>query len=169
MDATNRTSGVQEVRYWGMPDELWARIEPLLPPGKPHPLGCHKSRVDNRRAMDAIFFVLRTGCQWNALRATGICSSSAAHRRFQEWTQAGVFEQLWTLGLQAYDDLQAIEWAYQAMDGAMTKAPLGGEKDGTEPDRPQQAGGEAQRGGGRSWGTAGRRRRRRQSQRPFAG
>ena len=35
--------------------------------------------------MDAIFFVLRTGCQWNALNATGICSSSSAHRRFQEW------------------------------------------------------------------------------------
>jgi putative transposase len=32
--------------------------------------------------MDAIFFVLRTGCQWNALHETGICSSSSAHRRF---------------------------------------------------------------------------------------
>ena len=42
--------------------------------------------------MDAIFFVLRNGCQWNALNATAICSSSSAHRRFQEWTQAGVFE-----------------------------------------------------------------------------
>jgi transposase len=40
--------------------------------------------------MDAIFFVLRTGCQWNALNDTGICSSSAAHRRFQEWAEAGV-------------------------------------------------------------------------------
>src|SRR5579862_450498 len=128
MDATNRTSGVAEPRYWGMPDELWARIEPLLPPGKPHPLGCHRPRVDNRRAMDAIFFVLRTGAQWNSLRATGICSSSSAHRRFQEWTRAGVFEQLWALGLEAYDELAGIQWAYQAMDGAMTKAPLGGGK-----------------------------------------
>jgi transposase len=40
--------------------------------------------------MDAIFFVLRTGCQWNALDATGICTSSSAHRRFMEWTEAGV-------------------------------------------------------------------------------
>ena len=39
--------------------------------------------------MDAIFFVLRTGCQWNALRETTICSSSSAHRRFQEWVQPG--------------------------------------------------------------------------------
>jgi transposase len=164
MDSTNRTSGVAEVRYWGMPDALWERIAPLLPPRPPHPLGCHRPRVDDRRAMDAIFFVLRTGCQWNALRATGICSSSAAHRRFQEWTQAGVFDQLWALGLQAYDELQQIEWAYQAMDGAMTKAPLGGEKDGAEPDRSRQAGHEAQPLGGRAWGAPGRRRRRRQPQ-----
>ena len=60
---------------WRIPDALWERIEPLLPPRPPHPLGCHNPRVDDRRAMDAIFFVLRTGCQWNALNATGICSS----------------------------------------------------------------------------------------------
>src|ERR1051325_9177166 len=100
---------------WRIPDALWERIVPLLPPRKSHPLGCHRPRVDDRRAMDAIFFVLRTGCQWNALRATGICSSSSAHRRFQEWTAAGVFEQLWALGLQEYDELRQIEWAYQAM------------------------------------------------------
>jgi transposase len=166
MDATTRTSGVEAPRYWGMPDALWERIAPLLPSGKPHPLGCHRRRVDNRRAMDAIFFVLRTGCQWNALRATGICSSSSAHRRFQEWTQAGVFARLWGLGLQEYDELQGIEWAYQAMDGAMTKAPLGGGKDGTQPDRPPQTGDEAQPPGGRPWGSPGRRRRRREPQRP---
>src|SRR5450432_691850 len=163
MDATNRTSGVQEPRYWGMPDALWDRIQPLLPPRPPHPLGCHRPRVDDRRAMDAIFFVLRTGCQWNALRATGICSSSSAHRRFQEWTKAGVFEQLWALGLQEYDEMQEIQWAYQAMDGAMTKAPLGGEKDRTQSNRPGQAGDEAQHPGGRPWGAPGRQRRRRQS------
>ncbi len=162
MDATNRTSGVAEPRYWGLPDALWERIAPLVPAPPPHPLGCHRPRVDDRRAMDAIFFVLRTGCQWNALRATGICSSSAAHRRFQEWTQAGVFEQLWALGLQEYDELQQIQWAYQAMDGAMTKAPLGGEKDGAEPNRPWQAGHQTQPAGGRPWGAPGRRRRGRQ-------
>jgi hypothetical protein len=40
-----------------------AQIEPLLPPRKPHPLGCHNPRVSDRAAMDAILFVLRTGCQ----------------------------------------------------------------------------------------------------------
>jgi transposase len=89
--------------------------------------------------MDAIFFVLRTGCQWNALNATGICSSSAAHRRFQEWTAAGVFVTLWAQGLEEYDALKGLDWEWLAMDGAMTKAPLGGERTGKNPtDRGKQ-------------------------------
>ena len=125
---------------WRIPDGLWEQLEPLLPAGKPHPLGCHNPRVDNRKAMDAIFFVLRTGCQWNALNATGICSSSSAHRRFQEWTEAGVFRRLWEQGLAAYDDLVGLDWAWLAMDGAMTKAPLGGGENRSQSDRPGQAG-----------------------------
>ena len=129
----------EKVRRDGhLPDELWECIQPLLPPRKPHPLGCHRPRVDDRRAMDAIFFVLRTGCQWNALQDTGLCSSSSAHRRFQEWAAAGVFLALWKHGLAAYDALQGIDWEWLAMDGAMTKAPLGGEKSRQESDRPRE-------------------------------
>jgi transposase len=97
---------------WRIPDELWVKVQPLLPPGKPHPLGCHRPRVDNRKAMDAIFYRLRTGCQWKSLDATGICSSSTAHRRFQEWTQAGVFKQLWARGLLDYDELKGLDWEW---------------------------------------------------------
>ena len=88
---------------WRIPEEVWARMEPLLPEPPPHPLGCHNPRVPDREAMNAILFVHRTGCQWNALNGTGICSSSSAHRRFQEWEQAGVFAELWRRGLVAYD------------------------------------------------------------------
>jgi transposase len=123
-------------RSWRITDELWEKIEPLLPAGKPHPLGCHNPPVDKRRAMEAILFVMRTGCQWNALNETGICSSSSAHRRFQEWTEAGVFRKMWALGLKTYDALKGIEWEWQSMDGAMTKAPLGGEKNRAESDGP---------------------------------
>jgi putative transposase len=118
---------------WRIPDPLWERILPLLPARKPHPLGCHNPRVEDRKAMDAIFFVLRTGCQWNALNATGICSSSSAHRRFQEWVAAEVFARLWTTGLEEYDVLKGIDREWLAMDGAMTKAPLGGESTGKDP------------------------------------
>lgn len=128
---------------WRIPESLWGRIEPLLPARKSHPLGCHNPRVDDRRAMDAIFFVLRTGCQWNALNATGICTSSSAHRRFQEWAKAGVFRELWRLGLLECDELGGVDWEWLCIDGAMTKAPLGGEKDGAQPDRPGQVGDQA--------------------------
>ena len=140
-------------RAWRIPDELWERIQPLLPPRKPHPLGCHRPRVDDRKAMDAIFFVLRTGCQWNALNETGICSSSSAHRRFQEWTAAAVFLELWQRGLMDYEVLKGIDWEWLAMDGAMTKAPLGGETGGQEPDRPRQERHKAQRAHRRRWRT----------------
>src|SRR5215204_308619 len=104
---TLRKTTKQRVRDdgWRLPDVLWAKIEPLLPARPKHPLGCHNPRVPDRAAMDAIFFVLRTGCQWNALNVTGICSSSSAHRRFVEWAEAGVFQEFWRQGLLAYDEV----------------------------------------------------------------
>src|SRR4051794_14820215 len=118
---------------WRLPDELWARMEPLLPPRPRHPLGCHNPRVPDRKAMDAIFFVLRTGCHWNALNVTGICSSSSAHRRFQEWTAAGAFVTLWAQGLGEHDALKGLGWEWLSMAGAMSKARLGGERTAKSP------------------------------------
>jgi transposase len=123
---------------WRIPDVLWAQIEPLIPPGKEHPLGCHNPRVPDRNAMNGILFVLRTGCQWNALNATGICSSSSAHRRFVEWTEAGVLRQAWVRALADYEEFVGVDWRWLSMDAAMTKAPLGGEKNGAQPHRPRQ-------------------------------
>jgi transposase len=142
---------------WRISDALWAQIEPLLPPPPSHRWGGHRPRVDNRRAMDAIFFVARTGCQWNALNATGICSSSSAHRRFQEWTEAGVFQRLWAAALVAYDAALGIEWLWQAMDGAMGKAPLGGKSDRAQSHGPWQRRRQTQRAHGRSGRPAGTR------------
>ncbi len=114
-------------------DELWAKIEPLLPASPPHPLGCHNPRVPDRKAMNGIFFVLKTGCQWQALDSTGICNHSSAHRRFQEWQKAGLFEAIWAIGLDQYDELKGINWRWQSLDGALTKAPLGGKKNRAKP------------------------------------
>jgi putative transposase len=124
-----------------MPDWLWQRIEPLIPePVDRHPLGCHRPPVPNRAAMDATLLVLRTGIQWNALDATRLCSSSSAHRRFQEWERAGVFAENWRQGLLEYDKTLleydktvGIDWEWLAADGAITKAPLDGEKTGPNP------------------------------------
>src|ERR1017187_5944066 len=108
---------------WRMPDWLWEQVEPLLPPRPFHPLGTHRPRVPDRDAMDAILLVLRTG----------ICSSSSAHRRFQEWERAGVFAEIWRQGLLEYDKVVGIDWEWLAADGAMSKAPLGGPKTGPNP------------------------------------
>lgn len=133
---------------WKISNKLWEQIEVLLPPPKPHPLGCHRPRIPDRNAMNGILFVLRTGCQWSALDATGICKHSSAHRRFTEWAEAGVFEQFWKKGLFKYDDLKGIDWRWLSMDGAMTKSPLGGEKNRQKPygqsknrDKTEHAGG----------------------------
>jgi transposase len=127
-----------------MSDALWERMAPLLPAPKVHPLGCHRPRVPNRAAMDAILLVLRTGMQWNALDGTGLCSCSSAYRRFREWMDAGVFAAFWRMGLLEYDELKGIDWSWLALDGAMTKAPLGGEKNRSQPMRPRQRGRQAQ-------------------------
>src|SRR5438067_12185690 len=73
-------------------DELWALMEPLLAEHQnTHRFGGGRPRVPDRQCADGIFFVLRTGCQWNALSATGICPSSTAHDRFQAWAEDGFF------------------------------------------------------------------------------
>lgn len=114
---------------FSIPDELWERIQPLLPVERPKPKG-GRPRIEDRRAMTAIFYVLRTGIQWKALpREMG--AASTVHDRFQDWREQGVFQRMWEAGLQAYDEAKGIEWTWQAVDGAMTKAPLGGKRNGT--------------------------------------
>ena len=126
-------------------DELWSRIEAVLPVRvNTHPLGGGRPPADDRNCMNAILFVLRTGCQWNALNATGICPSSTAHDRFQQWVEEGVFATLWEAGLMEYEECKGIDWSWQSMDGAMTKAPLGGEKNRAQSLRPRQRGRQAQ-------------------------
>lgn len=126
-----------------LPDAFWALAQAVLPPPRQDKKAPGRPRMPDRQALTAIFYVLRTGCQWNALpRSLG--ASSTVHDRFQEWRAAGVFERLWPLALAQYDDLVGIEWEWQAMDGAMTKAPLGGKRDRAEPDRPREAGHEAE-------------------------
>ena len=108
-------------------------LEPLIPEHvNTHRFGGGRPRVPDRTCANGIFYVLRTGCQWKALDATGICSGSTAHLRFQEWVSAGVFLELWRVGLERYDELKGLDWSWVSMDGAMTKAPLGGGK-----NRPQ--------------------------------
>jgi len=131
---TNPTTAAFDVS-----DELWAVLEPLIPEHvNTHRFGGGRPRVPDRKCATGIFYVLRTGCQWKALDKTGLCSGSTAHLRFQAWVEAGVFLQFWKAGLEQYDEVKGIDWAWLSMDGAMTKAPLGGEKNWAKPDGSRQ-------------------------------
>jgi transposase len=52
--------------------------------------------------INGILYRLRTGCQWQMI-PTEYGSGSTCHRRFQEWEEAGIFEQLWRVLLRCYD------------------------------------------------------------------
>lgn len=126
---------------WRLPEEIWQRMEPLLPRYQKSSKG-GRPRSNLRKIADGIFYVLRTGCQWKAAPSE-YGSGSSLHRYFQEWQAAGVFRELWKAALWEYDERKGIQWNWQSVDGAMTKSPLGGEKNREKPDRSRQAGNKA--------------------------
>lgn len=77
---------------WRIPDELWLRLEPLLPKRRRSRKG-GRPRLEYRSVMDGIFYVLRTGCQWKAAPKE-FGSGSSLHRYFQVWVAWGVFRRL---------------------------------------------------------------------------
>lgn len=129
-----RTPNNRTTTGFRVSDALWAVLEPLVPVHvNTHRFGGGRPRVPDRRCADAIFYVLRTGCQWAALNHTDLCAKSTAYDRFQEWADADVFLHFWKTGVAQFDELRGIDWSWLSMDGAMTKAPLGGDKTGPNP------------------------------------
>ena len=150
--ARERTANNRTTTGFQISEELWAILQPLLPIRvNTHRFGGRRPRVADRDCANAIFYVLRTGCQWQALDQTELCAHSTAHDRFQEWVQAEVFLKLWQTGVAKFDELQGIDWDWLSMDGAMTKAPLGGEKNRPESNRPGQERREAERADRGPW------------------
>ena len=77
---------------WIVPDELWARIEPLLPviPRRPDHPG--RRRLDDRKVLCGILFVLYTGIPWEFLpQELGFGSGMTCWRRLRDWHEAGVW------------------------------------------------------------------------------
>lgn len=139
---TKTSTGYADVASWELPDSLWEQIEPWLPKVKSRYRGRGQARrniggrpaADRRAILAAILYILRTGCQWNALPKEKFgYSGKTAHRYFQAWVRAGVFKRLWGAALRAYEACKGIVWKWQAADGAMVKAPLGGAKTGPNP------------------------------------
>ena len=121
-----------------MSDALWERIDLVLPIYEASPRG-GRPRLKMRKVVAGVLYVLATGCQWKAMpREFG--SGSAIYAYFQEWAESDVFEELWQLALAEYDELKGIAWKWQSLDGALTKAALGGEKNRQKPDRSGKLG-----------------------------
>jgi putative transposase len=101
-----------------------AELKPTSNVGRP--------KIDPERALNGIYFVLKTGCQWNSLpRCFG--SYSAVHRYFQWLRGAKFFEKMWTAELKKYDEAMGLNLTEQVGDCAITKSPLGGEATGKSP------------------------------------
>jgi transposase len=147
-------------RFHQIPEALWERIDLVIPIYQSGGKG-GRPRLPMRNVVGGIFYVLATGCQWKAMPKQ-FGSGSAIHAYFQEWVEWGVFQELWELALTEYDQLKGIDWKWQSMDGAMTKSPLGGEKNREKPNRSWQAGRETLDADRRPGCPAWHRRRRRQ-------
>jgi putative transposase len=83
---------------WRVPEQLWEKIEPILKEHDP-PKNTGRPRVDQRAALDAIIFRMRSGCQWNRL-PKDFPDDSSVHRTFQWWIEMGILDLIWASLLQ---------------------------------------------------------------------
>ena len=80
----------------GLPSDLtdaqWERLEPLIPAAKP---GGRPRKTDIRAAMNAIFYLLRTGCPWRYLPRGAFPPRSTVYNIFRQFQRDGVWERIW--------------------------------------------------------------------------
>jgi transposase len=75
-----------------MTDTEWAQLEPLIPPGK---LGGRPRQTNMREAINAILYLLRTGCFWRYLPRDGFPPRSTVYNIFRNFQKDGVWEAIW--------------------------------------------------------------------------
>src|SRR5262245_29207196 len=106
-------------------DELWAVIAPLLPPEPPKPKG-GRPRLEDRKVLTGIIFVLKSGIGWELLsREMGCGSGMTCWRRLRDWNRAGVWERLHCALLQRLADAGKIDWSGASLDSASVPAKRG--------------------------------------------
>ena len=77
--------------FW-LSDGQWAAIDPLLPKNRPR-----ARRVDDRRVISGIVYVLRTGCRWQDCPA-GYGPPTTIYNRLQRWSARGARDRHLALG-----------------------------------------------------------------------
>src|SRR6266536_6441505 len=97
-------------------EELWALIQPLLPPPKPRRFRYPgRKPLDDRQALTGILFVLKTGIQWEDLpQEMGCGSGMTCWRRLREWQAAGVWQRLHEVLLAKLNEADRIDWSRAA-------------------------------------------------------
>ncbi len=87
---THKQSGV------GFPTDLtdaqWVRLEPLIPAAK---TGGRPRGTDMRAAMNAIFYLLRTGSPWRYLPRDPFPPRSTVYNIFRKFQREGVWDRIW--------------------------------------------------------------------------
>src|SRR5512141_3524146 len=98
---------IHRARRWIMrfdlSDEEWALLEPLLPKSR------KSARVDDRKIVNAIFYVLRTGMPWRDLPAR-YGPYTTAYNRFNRWSRRGIWQLVFDkLASKSRDSLYLID------------------------------------------------------------
>ena len=101
-------------------DAQWDLIAPLLP--LPKERGRH--RADDRRTLNGILWVLRSGARWHEMPSR-YGSDSTCHRRLQQWQKQGVWERLWTAFLKSLDEQGKLDWSRAFLDATFVPAKRG--------------------------------------------
>ena len=119
-------------------DELWGLIEPLIPKVARRHRFPGRKRLDDRKVLTGILFVLQTGIPWEYLpQEMGCGSGMTCWRRLREWQEAGVWQRLHELLLAKLNEADRIDWSRAAIDSSHVRA-FGGRQDRPEPGRPLQ-------------------------------
>jgi transposase len=112
------------VQPWEIDDELWARVERLLPVHRPGTRG--PVPLDDRKCLQGILFVLYTGISWRHLPGElGFGSGVTCWRRFRRWWEAGVWRGLHQMLLAELHALGAIDWSAVCLDASHIRAKKG--------------------------------------------
>lgn len=111
---------------WEISDELWALIEPLLPRHERRYRYPGRKRIDDRKTLQGILFVLYTGIQWEFLpQELGFGSGPTCWRRLAEWQAAGVWADLQQVLLDRLRAADRLDFSRATVDASHVQAKRG--------------------------------------------
>lgn len=114
-----------------MPEKLVEKAEKILSK-LPMQSKIGRPSLDQKRLLQGIYYLLRTGIHWKAI-PNCFGSSSTLHRFFIKLVHMNFFKMLWTKELENYQAKHGLHLSVQAMDCAHRKSQLGRDKSGNSP------------------------------------